>query len=114
MDKQRFMALCEVVADLVSEKSKDYQGLLFKTQDYFPFGDKSYAQMLYTKAMRIVSLADRPDDAPTFEGLKDSAQDIVAYAVFYLDYLNNHRAPDNSSSDLFKFVPGASLKKPAK
>lgn len=88
MDKQLFMEHCEVVANLVELKSKDYQGSIFKLDDYFPLGDVSYAQMLWVKSLRVMSLAQqRATDVGKEAALWDSLMDLVAYAVFYMEYL---------------------------
>lgn len=84
-------ALAEA-ALLCVRKSQDYnQGSadldphkVDRTQ-YFPFGAVSYAQMLHTKAMRFNSLVlkeMRGQDA-NFEGLRDTALDIINYAGFF-------------------------------
>lgn len=54
---------------------------------YFPFGTLSYAQMMHTKALRFVSLAQKELDGekPNYEGLRDTALDIINYAGFYID-----------------------------
>lgn len=90
MTKEQFLHYCEDVADLVQKKHEDYQGDVFSLADYFPLGDVSYAQMLWVKTTRIVSLASqkfRIGEAPKNETLKDSARDLLAYTVFYLEYL---------------------------
>lgn len=53
---------------------------------YFPFGPVSYAQMLHTKAQRFNSLVQKQIDGlpVNFEGLMDTALDIINYAGFYL------------------------------
>ena len=53
---------------------------------YFPFGATSYAQMLHTKSQRFNSLVQKQQAAiqPNFEGLRDTALDIINYAGFYL------------------------------
>ena len=55
---------------------------------YFPFGAISFAQMLHTKTQRFNSLvkAGMAHQKPNFEGLIDTALDIVNYAGFYIDY----------------------------
>lgn len=54
--------------------------------DYFPFGAVSYAQMLHTKAQRFNSLVKKQQDGKgsNFEGLTDTALDIINYAGFYI------------------------------
>ena len=53
---------------------------------YFPFGAVSYAQMLHTKAQRFNSLVQKELDGKpaNFEGLTDTALDIINYAGFYI------------------------------
>lgn len=53
---------------------------------YFPFGTVSYAQMLHTKTERFVSLTRKEMDHldSNFEGLRDTALDIINYAGFFL------------------------------
>jgi hypothetical protein len=52
---------------------------------YFPFGAASYAQMIHTKSQRFNSLVKKSlaGDKPNFEGLRDTALDLVNYAGFY-------------------------------
>lgn len=77
---------------LCIEKSRDYNhGKDQNPHDvdrsnYFPFGAVSYAQMLHTKCQRFNSLVQRELDGqePNFEGLRDTALDIINYAGFYL------------------------------
>jgi hypothetical protein len=53
---------------------------------YFPFGTVSYAQMLHTKSARFVSLTKKmaAGGEPNFEGLLDTAVDIINYAGFFI------------------------------
>jgi hypothetical protein len=53
---------------------------------YFPFGTVSYAQMIHTKSQRFNSLTVKElnGSKPNFEGLKDTALDIINYAGFYI------------------------------
>ena len=86
------------VADAVLlcvKKSEDYnQGMghldIHNTDrsSYFPFGTVSYAQMLHTKAQRFNSLVSRELNGETsnFEGLADTALDIINYAGFFIDW----------------------------
>lgn len=82
-------ALAEA-ALLCAKKSADYnQGMghldIHKVDrsSYFPFGAVSYAQMLHTKSQRFNSLVIKKGDA-NFEGLRDTALDIINYAGFYI------------------------------
>lgn len=53
---------------------------------YFPFGAVSYAQMLHVKSVRFNSIVKKmlAGDEPNFEGLRDTALDIINYAGFYV------------------------------
>lgn len=95
MNFDKFVNLCKPVARLVERKGKDYQGNIFSLHDSFPLGDVSYAQMLWVKVVRITSLAHRKsfdmEHEPNHESLEDSVKDLLAYTVFYLDYLEAER-----------------------
>jgi hypothetical protein len=52
--------------------------------NYFPFGALSYAQMIHVKSQRFVTLAPKPAGEAVYEGLRDTALDIINYAGFYL------------------------------
>lgn len=99
MDKSRFLELCTPVAELVEAKGGDYQNKVTLEQ-YFPFEDKSYIHMLNTKVLRLISLASKPG-APAFESIKDSVHDLMAYSVFYLEFLEKQGAAPA------KYVPPA-------
>lgn len=53
---------------------------------YFPFGAVSYAQMIHTKAQRFNSLVlkEMHGQDANFEGLRDTALDIINYAGFFI------------------------------
>ena len=85
MDRAYYISVIEPAMTLVTKKSEDYQSPIVELKDYFPFGDKSYVQMLHVKTMRLISLADNP--RPNFESTKDTVIDLINYAVFYLDHL---------------------------
>jgi len=83
-------ALAEA-ALLCAKKSEDYNHgqsdiHVIDRSSYFPFGAVSYAQMLHTKSARFVSLAKKQSSGgePNFEGLRDTAIDIINYGGFYL------------------------------
>jgi len=91
MDKSRFLELCTPVAELVERKGTDYQNKITLEQ-YFPFEEKSYIHMLNTKVLRLISLASK-QGAPAFESTKDSVHDLVAYAIFFLEFLEKQADP---------------------
>ena len=85
-------AVAEAVL-LCAKKSADYnQGMghedihTVDRSSYFPFGAVSYAQMLHTKSQRFNSLVAKQlnGEQPNFEGLRDTALDIINYAGFFI------------------------------
>jgi predicted HAD superfamily Cof-like phosphohydrolase len=79
-------------AKLRARKSEDYRagGTGITTKDYFPFGVLSHAQMIWTKALRIRSVAEQiykakvlgKEHTTNFEGLRDSVVDMHNYVNF--------------------------------
>lgn len=76
---------------IVVGKSQDYNAGAVDRDSYFPLGLASYAQMLHTKSLRLVSLASKPRDA-VFESARDTALDIINYASFLADWLKRTEA----------------------
>lgn len=76
------------------KKSEDYNQSMGSSIDphtvdrtvYFPLGAASYAQMIHTKSQRFLSLVQLEANGkePNFEGLKDTALDIINYAGFFI------------------------------
>lgn len=87
MNRQRYLELIEPALQVVVKKHEDYGVASVGLDAYFPFGSKSYVQMLHVKCQRLVSLAssDRP---PNFESIQDSLNDMINYAVFMLDAID--------------------------
>ena len=54
-------------AKLKDLKEADYQDSSITETDYFPFGHQSYIQMIWTKMMRIRSVAETENSKPNFE-----------------------------------------------
>lgn len=75
---------------LYLKKSADYNSdsKHYTLSNYFPFGTASYAQMIHTKSMRILSVAEKELNQKTanFESLQDSALDMINYAMFLADH----------------------------
>jgi len=74
-------------AKLKIKKSKDYQGGQWKESDYFPCGDQSYIHMMWTKMLRIRSVAEKQD--VNFESLEDSLLDMINYSAMYIAFLRS-------------------------
>ena len=72
-------------AILMSKKAEDYNRSNTTYREYFPYGDKSYAQMIHMKAMRLVNLAEK-DEKPNFESVQDSLLDIINYAAMWYSH----------------------------
>ena len=70
-------------AEICNSKRNDYGGDI---EEYFPYGHKSYAQMIHVKAKRIVNLAKK-QVIPCNESTEDSLLDLINYASFYYDWL---------------------------
>jgi hypothetical protein len=68
---------------LCAKKAGDYNKHTGRDA-YFPLGLPSYAQMIHTKAMRLVNLA-ASGRAPNFESVRDTCLDLVNYAWFLAD-----------------------------
>ena len=90
MDRQKYLELINPAIVLVTKKHEDYnKGLAL--EDYFPFGDASYVQMIHVKQCRLLSLV-RTESKENFESKKDSVLDLINYCVFYLAYLEASNA----------------------
>ena len=102
------------VAGLVRQKSVDYNtgaktfsgefydkskhsAFEIDRSHYFPFGDKSYLQMLQTKLERLKSLNEMKEQGipPNFENVLDTLKDMIAYIVFYSKYIENEISLDD-------------------
>lgn len=105
MDKSRFLELCTPVAELVARKSQDYQNGPVKHDEYFVFGHTSFVQMLRTKVLRLTSLVSA-GATPNFESVDDTVQDLLAYTVFYLDYLEKQPKAGTAQAAATAFHPG--------
>jgi len=89
MDRQRYLDLIVPAIELVVKKGEDYNKGEATLEQYFPFGDYSYTQMVHLKALRLVSLAslEAGNQRPNYESVNDTLYDLLNYVVFYLDYL---------------------------
>ena len=108
MEKPYERASCAVLQeciDLQVKKSKDYQNpnSAVKQADYYPRGLESIYDMLNTKMLRIRSLMDAIDSGHTagFEGIEDSAKDLINYASFFVAYSRHGIDGQELDRDLF-------------
>lgn len=90
MTPEEFDKVVAPVRALIIKKGQDYNSNV-KLEEYFPFGDRSHVQMCYMKAMRLRSLVQQ-DRTPNFDSVLDTAQDLLAYTVFYLAFLERKNA----------------------
>lgn len=70
---------------------------------YFPLGTASYAQMIHTKSERFVSLTKKELDGvdrPNYEGLVDTALDLINYAGFYVDAQRRRTSAEKALSQV--------------
>ena len=90
MNRQDYLDLINPAILMVAKKSADYNSNGPTLEQYFPFSDASYIQMIHLKALRLVSLAGNPE--PNYEGTKDTLYDLLNYVVFYLKFLDRAEA----------------------
>lgn len=79
------------VTKLSIAKSEDYNSETAR-DEYFPFGDMSYAQMIWTKASRAKNLVKRAmkGKGQHFEGIRDTLRDVINYATYWLEWLDEN------------------------
>ena len=90
MTADEYKALIQPAMDVVVKKHQDYNRGGVTLESYFPFGLKSYVQMLHVKNQRLLSLASN-NAAPTNEAITDTLLDMINYAVFTLAFLKSGR-----------------------
>ena len=90
MAKMTAVQVLKEAAKLKEAKSKDYQGSIWEEEDYFPFGHKSYIHMLWTKILRIRSVAEQQGEV-NFESLEDSLTDLSVYSAMYAAWVINQK-----------------------
>lgn len=88
------------IYELRIAKGEDYNNVPGGRDAYFPFGHASYVHMLQTKTLRLQSLVRAIDDGrtPNFEGLVDTARDLVNYGTYYAEALLDNRLSMDSST----------------
>ena len=91
MAKVTAQQILKDAAILKEQKSKDYQGSQWAESDYFPYGHQSYLHMMWTKMLRIRSVAEREGDDVNFESLEDSLIDMINYSAMYAAWIENEK-----------------------
>lgn len=87
MAKVTALQVLKDAAELKQRKMNDYQGDVWSEEDYFPYGHHSYIHMMWTKMLRIRSVAEKEDT--NFESLEDSLLDMINYAAMYAAWVEN-------------------------
>lgn len=70
-------------AELMQKKGAAYNG--FPQAEYYPYGLRDIWYMCFTKVKRLESQIIR-DGEPNFEGVEDSARDLINYAAFLIEF----------------------------
>ena len=91
MAKVTASTILHEAAQLKERKQADYQGEMFKEEDYFPFGNNSYIHMIHTKYLRMRSLAETENKKINFESLEDTLIDMAVYCAMFAAYLENKK-----------------------
>jgi hypothetical protein len=87
MNREQYLKLIEPALRLVDSKGQDYNRNTIALHEYFPFGHKSYVQMIHLKATRLRSLVENAELAPNYDKIDDTLYDLLNYIVFYLERL---------------------------
>lgn len=100
MNWQELSPIFQQIHELRIAKGEDYNNVPGGRDAYFPFGHSSYVHMLQTKTLRLQSLVRAMDDGrkPNFEGLVDTARDLVNYGTYYAEALLDGRLSTTSST----------------
>lgn len=77
-------------------KKQDYNAGGVSFIDYFPFGRTSAAHMLYTKALRLVSLVSKKKE-PMNEPVEDTYIDLMVYAAMSYAFEKRDGQPDTKA-----------------
>ena len=95
------------VTELRMKKGNDYNTGV-QLDDYFPFGHESYAQMVYLKGLRLVSLVQllRKGKKAIFEGIYDTVLDSINYTVFYGEWLLRKNRKEKLTLEIGKAMSG--------
>lgn len=74
------------IMQLQRRKSADYNASNVSRDEYWPFGRKSFVQMLWTKVLRLRSLV-ADDRTPQNESIEDTAKDLIVYSLFMIEWM---------------------------
>lgn len=82
------MSVLNEIQELREKKAQDYNSGI-KLEEYFPFGQISYTQMIHVKSLRLRSLTVSNKE-PNYEGIRDTLIDIINYAIFNIEALDRN------------------------
>ncbi|MCG7944965.1 MAG: hypothetical protein N0C84_01315 [Candidatus Thiodiazotropha taylori] len=80
---RRASEVLEECADLMNKKGKAYNNI--PQAEYYPRGQHDIYCMMWQKMKRMQSLLENPNDN-AFEGLNDSARDLINYTSFFIEF----------------------------
>lgn len=83
-NERRAIEVLNECAELMRKKGKAYNNV--PQSEYYPHGLLSIWTMMHQKMTRIKSLMEN-DTENSFEGIDDSARDLINYTSFLVEYL---------------------------
>lgn len=107
MTDRRAIEVLEECATLMRDKGKSYNNIPQTTYYDLPSalykdgigGEASIFNMMYTKVVRIMSLMSEPNANNKFEGIDDSARDLINYTAFLIEYMEGRMDENISVED---------------
>ncbi len=91
--------------DLQNKKGADYQSKAspVRQADYYTNGVTTIHDIMHAKMLRMLSLQHKAasGDEPNFEGLEDTAKDLINYASFYVAWLRGKIDGQDEMVDIF-------------
>ena len=94
--KRRATEVLYECADLMQKKGAAYNG--FPQAEYYPYGLRDIWYMCFTKVKRLESQIIR-DGESNFEGIEDSARDLINYAAFLVEFAEGKMDGQKSDED---------------
>ena len=100
------------------KKGQDYQNpeSSVTQADYFPRGITSIYEIMNAKMLRIKSIMEIKEKYPShqenYEGLEDSAKDLINYSSFFVSWLRGQVPGQKVNSGLFNSKSPVSNSKP--
>ena len=85
MTDRRAIEVLNECAELMRQKGKAYNNV--PQSEYYPHGILSIWTMMHQKMTRIKSLMENPDADNHYEGIEDSARDLINYTAFMIEFM---------------------------